>query len=65
MKVCINGEWKESDTTTLAALIESYQLEKDIVVTDVEGEIVGRERWKSFQLQDGMTIEIVQFVGGG
>lgn len=65
MTIRMNGAWKETSAVTLAELIDDYQLEKELVVTDVDGDIVGRERWPSFQLQDGMTIEIVQFVGGG
>lgn len=65
MKVRINGDWKESESTTLTELIQGYQLEKELVVIDVDGEIVAREKFETFQLQEGMTIEIVQFVGGG
>lgn len=65
MKIRLNGEWKESETLTLTELIHSYDLQKEHVVMEVDGEIIDREKWDAFQLRENMHIEMVQFVGGG
>lgn len=65
MKIRLNGEWKESEALTLTELIHSYDLQKEHVVMEVDGEIIDREKWDAFQLRENMHIEMVQFVGGG
>jgi sulfur carrier protein len=65
VKVMINGESKENDAETLTELVQGYNLEKSLVVTEVDGKIVEREQWETFHLKQGMDIEIVHFVGGG
>jgi sulfur carrier protein len=65
MKVIINGESKEVLVATLSDLVRNYQLDENLIVTEVDGIIVNREERTSIMLQEGMKIEIVQFVGGG
>lgn len=65
MKLEINGKPEEIRMTTLAELVENCGLEEELVVAEVDGEIVDREKWKEFELESGMKIEIVHFVGGG
>ncbi|MFP3359750.1 sulfur carrier protein ThiS [Planococcus sp. SIMBA_143] len=36
-----------------------------MVVTEIDGTIIDRSNWKDINVQDGMKIELVHFVGGG
>lgn len=65
MNLFINGEKKELQLDTLAEVIVHFKLNEDLVVTEVDGVIINREERHNTKLQDGMNIEIVQFVGGG
>ncbi|HET7578302.1 MAG TPA: sulfur carrier protein ThiS [Bacillales bacterium] len=65
MRLEINGKPEETLAATLAELVGNYGLEKELVVVEVNGKIVDREKWKGFELENGMKIEIVHFVGGG
>ena len=65
MKLKINGEEKELEVKTLAEVVEEFNLQKGLVVTEVNGEVIDREKWEATKVEDGMNIEIVHFVGGG
>ena len=65
MLLSINGEKKEFDGKTLQDIVAYYKLDEQLVVTEVDGAIIGIEDRSSFQLRPDMNIEIVQFVGGG
>ncbi|OIJ20266.1 thiamine biosynthesis protein ThiS [Anaerobacillus alkalidiazotrophicus] len=65
MNVIINGEKRELQLETLKDVIEHFHLDENLVVTEVNGEIVDCEERANTLLQEGMRIEIVQFVGGG
>jgi sulfur carrier protein len=65
MKVFINGECKELELENLDEVVVHYNLDENLVVTEVDGVIVNMDERKNTKLQDGMKIEIVQFVGGG
>ncbi len=65
MQVILNGKKTEVNSLYLAELIESYKLNFDHVVAEVDGEIIDRSLWKDYSLKPGMKIELVHFVGGG
>jgi thiamine biosynthesis protein ThiS len=65
MKIKLNGQWKEHEALTLTELICSYDLQKEHVITEVDGDIIDRDQWDTFQLKENMHIEMVRFVGGG
>ncbi|RXI99467.1 sulfur carrier protein ThiS [Anaerobacillus alkaliphilus] len=65
MFIFINGEKTELSLETLADVVNHYKLDEQLVVTEVDGEIIGCEDRPRTKLQEGMKIEIVQFVGGG
>ncbi|MEO6165838.1 MAG: sulfur carrier protein ThiS [Candidatus Binatia bacterium] len=66
MKVEINGEEREFDNSlTLTALLESLQIRPGRVVVERNREIVARDRYNATLINDGDTLEIVHFVGGG
>ncbi|MBU8905739.1 sulfur carrier protein ThiS [Desertibacillus haloalkaliphilus] len=65
MLLYINGEEKQLDVSKLDEVVKHYQLEGNLVVTEINGEIVDREDWEDTELKEGMKIELVHFVGGG
>lgn len=66
MRITVNGEQREADPgTTIDQLIEQMGLAGSICAAEVDKEIVPKRERSSFEIKDGMTIEIVTLVGGG
>lgn len=65
LNLIINGERLQLELETVADIVNYYKLEANLVVTEVDGVIINGEDRETTKLQDGMKIEIVQFVGGG
>ncbi|MDQ0205605.1 sulfur carrier protein ThiS [Alkalicoccobacillus murimartini] len=65
MTIQVNGEQVTVEEQSLQDLLEHYKLEPQLVVTEVDGVIIGLEERSNLQIKDGMTIELVHFVGGG
>jgi thiamine biosynthesis protein ThiS len=66
MTITINGKQKEIDApATVAALLASLQLDAARVAVELNREILPRARFDCQALDEGDTLEIVQFVGGG
>ena len=66
MKVKINGEEQEfANSLTLSGLLESLQIRPGRVVVERNREIVPRDSYNVTLIDDGDTLEIVHFVGGG
>ncbi|CAM4207089.1 sulfur carrier protein ThiS [Saccharibacillus endophyticus] len=64
-ELTINGSRKELDADTLADVVELLGLGGRPVVAEVNGEVVASEKWAETQVESGMKIELVHFVGGG
>lgn len=66
MRVKINGEdRKVDDGLTLTGLLESLQIRPGRVVVERNRDIVPRDSYNATLINDGDTLEIVHFVGGG
>lgn len=66
MKITVNGQNKElSQAVNLKNIIETYCKNTQRVIAEVNGQIVKCSRWEQIVLNDGDTIELVSFVGGG
>lgn len=65
MRVKVNGEFIDVKATTVAELLSELGIRADRVAVEVNLEIVKRERFDSYQIREGDSIEIVNFVGGG
>ncbi|HEX6770079.1 MAG TPA: sulfur carrier protein ThiS [Candidatus Binatia bacterium] len=66
MRVKINGEDREvDDELTLTGLLESLQIRPGRVVVERNRDIVPRDSYNATLINDGDTLEIVHFVGGG
>lgn len=67
MQVQINGETREfsDDRLSLIELIQELSLAPQRIAVEVNKRIVRRDEWEQTPVNDGDTIEIVHFVGGG
>lgn len=66
MNVKVNGEMREfSQDSTLLEVIQSLGLESKVMAAAVNMEIVKQDAWDKAVLNDGDTIELLDFVGGG
>lgn len=67
MRLRVNGQWRELEAPTLAALLESLgiQRERRGIAVAVNGEVVRRDRWDSFHLNENDEIEVIHAVQGG
>jgi len=66
IQVRLNG--KERDIAgghTVHTLLESLELHPGMVVVELNKEILERDRYGESGIQEGDTIELVHFVGGG
>ena len=65
----INGIEKEFEADTLpdtmAALLKHLNVNEATVVAEVDGNIVERDKFAETKLNEGQSIELVRFVGGG
>ena len=66
IEVRLNGKDREvAADHTVRSLIESLDLHPSLVVVELNREILERDRYGDVSVQDGDTIELVHFVGGG
>lgn len=66
MNIKVNGESREfTQGTTLLVVIQSLGLESKVMAAAVNMEIVKQDAWDKAGLNDGDTIELLDFVGGG
>lgn len=63
--ITLNGEPRQSDAATIADLVRELELAPQKVAVERNGEIVPRSTLEDVALDDGDTLEIVHFVGGG
>lgn len=66
MRVRVNGEDRElEEGVSVAALLESLELEVNGIAVALNMEIVRRGEYGDTRLSDGDEVEIVRAVGGG
>lgn len=66
MLLWINGKKKECpEPINIVQLLTHLELPADRVVVELNREIVTSDHHVDIQLQDGDTLELIQFVGGG
>ncbi|TVP77210.1 MAG: sulfur carrier protein ThiS [Gemmatimonadales bacterium] len=65
-EIVVNGKTRTvADDATIAGLLEELELRPEMIVVERNREIVPRERYASVTLEEGDTLELVHFVGGG
>jgi len=66
MIITVNGRDREvAPGTSVGALLEMLGMEVARVAVEFNREILPRDRFAATLLQEGDTLEVVQFVGGG
>ena len=66
MIIIVNGNSKEyQDNITLIELIDDLNLKNKVMALAVNGTIVKKDTWNSYNLQHGDKVELLHFVGGG
>jgi len=68
MRLKLNGEDKDvgdDGTMSVARLVTELGLDNVRVAVELNRAIVRRASWESTEVNDGDTVEIVHFVGGG
>ena len=63
--VTVNGQPMDVTSATLADLLRELAIAENTVVAEVNGEIAAAQNFAQTHLQQGDTIELVRFVGGG
>ena len=65
MNINLNGKTIESQSSTLKDLVRENGLNPGALVAEVNLEVIRQEDWETFQIKDGDSIELLNFVGGG
>jgi len=62
----LNGEIKKIETeVTLDRLLDLFSLPRQRVAIELNRSVVRRNDWPEITINDGDTIEVIHFVGGG
>ena len=63
--VKVNGEFLPVEGKTLAEYLETTNFDPLRIAVERNGEIVPKAAYKEVVLEDGDSLEVVSFVGGG
>ena len=66
MKITCNGKETEvSEGISIEQLIIDLKLDPETVVVECDGKIILREGYGGHVIQEGASLELIRFVGGG
>lgn len=65
MQLIINGEPKQTSSKTIQELLFELGIEDKVMAAAVNMDVVKKDVWGSFQLNENDRVEFLQFVGGG
>ena len=66
MNITINGLSQQlTSSQNLSDIVTTFCKQPKHVITELNGTIIAPDQWAKTNLQDGDTLEIVTFVGGG
>ncbi len=66
MNIVVNGEqYDVPEGSSVASLLEQFGLLDERVAVERNSEIVKKDGYSTASLEEGDTIEVVRFVGGG
>lgn len=66
MQIQVNGEPTEiKEEITISTLLSALDIEPEQVAVEMDRNVVPRASWDEQRVQEGASIEIVRFVGGG
>ena len=66
MKIIINGEERDfKENYSLKNLINALEIEEKVMAAAVNMNIIKKENWDSYILNENDNVELLEFVGGG
>lgn len=66
MQIRLNGQPKELDApVTVAQLVADEGFRPELIAVEINYEILPKDKYKTTQIQEGDSIEVVSFMGGG
>lgn len=66
MKLIINGIEKDFEVgVSMSQIIQILQIDGKVMAAAVNMQIIKKENWQDYKLQENDKIELLQFVGGG
>ena len=65
MQLTVNGEKKESQAKTIQALLDELGIESKVMAAAVNMNVIKKEQWENYELEQNDKVELLQFVGGG
>lgn len=65
MRLIVNGEKLDSNATTVKELLNELNIEPGRIAVEVNLAIIRKADYESHRLNEGDSVEIVNFVGGG
>ncbi len=66
MKLCINGQNRDyQEPLSVQQLLQELDLSPQRVIVELNQEILLAANHSATKLQDGDSLELIQFVGGG
>jgi len=65
VKVTLNGEAKETLSTTLLDLVLEQTPGLSAMIVEYNYQVVKQDKWAGIEIKDGDNIELLSFVGGG
>lgn len=63
--IIVNGNEKEFYSTSLKDFLTDCGFSINLVACELNGQIIPKAQYEKVVLNDGDTIEVVSFVGGG
>lgn len=63
--IIVNGQGIDEKSLKLSHWLLLNDYDRDLIAVERNGSIIKRDDYDKTVLQDGDTVEIVQFVGGG
>jgi sulfur carrier protein len=65
MRILVNGAWRETAATLLAAALDDLGYGEAVVATAVNGEFIPLENRRETRLADGDRLEVLAPMQGG
>ena len=65
MHISLNGEHIQCKSSTLMDLVREKGYDPSSLVAEVNLNVISQSEWESYAIQNGDTIELLNFVGGG
>jgi len=65
MQILLNGQQAQIKGRTLRELIVEKDIDPETIVAEVNLQLIKKEHWQQYLLNEGDTVELLSFVGGG